>query len=115
MSLSTERSHWICKEGKTKECENEEVKSERTLTAGLCLALDCPLVDVLDLNNKENICFAHTDPLTVYLTTHTSICRFMQPSISDFMFSLGCEGLFRSLKWSAGGNESVLHQHCVKQ
>ncbi len=55
-------------------------------------------MDVLDLNNKENICFAHTDPLTVYLTTHTSICRFMQPSISDFMFSLGCEGLFRSLK-----------------
>lgn len=78
--------------------ENEEVKSERTLTAGLCLALDCPLVDVLDLNNKEKICFAHTDSLTVYLTTHTSICRFMQPLISDFMFSLGCEGLFRSLK-----------------
>lgn len=47
MLFEKEKSLKIWRERKTKEYEKEEVKSDGTLTAGLCLALACPLVVVL--------------------------------------------------------------------
>lgn len=67
------------------------MKSDRTLTAGLCLALACPLVVVL--KKTKYICLAHTDSLAVYLATHTSVCSFMRPSFRDFMFTRVVRGV----------------------